>query len=600
MLRYLNHLLEHTLPLFSPPSSDQVNTTDLTPIPKKIIDELIPQSITLTKTTTPPSYSSCFVPKSIHHNGCVVWPIYQFTWTLSSTSSTTISPSSPPHIDTSAISNFTTSHFSLVSCARACLFTDLKIAHFWKILNSSIARVSKTDDDYDYPEDLPLVKINRFRSFRGIETAELSHRPGEDLLYSSMFCQLWKELRQYPDEKLRISYTHPMDDGQSRTFKIKFEGEGVDDYGGPYREIFQKLCEELQAQDPSNFFSSPSSLSSSSSSQSTESLLSGERVSHPCFLPILFPTKNWQTADDNCTERYKYIFHPSSTSSIRLDLFTFLGQFVGIALRSKITLDLPLASYIWKSILREPLTEKDIASYDLTSYHFIHYLSSLYQKLQIEQNCFDLTNYQIIFQEISEVLQDVRWCVEYSNGEIIDLIPNGRHCNVEMNDLESFLVAYVKCKLQECYEAIEAFRSGLLIVIPESSINILCWSELEQLVCGSRVIDVERLMANTEYDDDISPSDRHIQFFWEVLNEFSEEEKSLFLRFVWARPTLPPKDIEFPQKLKIQSAVGDDASLKPDQYLPKAHTCFFSVNLPRYSSKTVSQLTLFLYLTSVI
>jgi hypothetical protein len=33
--------------------------------------------------------------------------------------------------------------------------------------------------------------------------------------------------------------------------QVKFEGEGVDDYGGPYREIFQLICDELQMQDPS-------------------------------------------------------------------------------------------------------------------------------------------------------------------------------------------------------------------------------------------------------------------------------------------------------------------------------------------------------------
>ena len=32
-------------------------------------------------------------------------------------------------------------------------------------------------------------------------------------------------------------------------------------------------------------------------------------------------------------------------------------------------------------------------------------------------------------------------------------------------------------------------------------------------------------------------------------------------------------------------AVGDDVGANPDQYLPRAHTCFFSVNLPKYSSK---------------
>ena len=40
-----------------------------------------------------------------------------------------------------------------------------------------------------------------------------------------------------------------MDDGQERAFKVKFEGEGVDDYGGPYREIFSQVAAEVQAVD---------------------------------------------------------------------------------------------------------------------------------------------------------------------------------------------------------------------------------------------------------------------------------------------------------------------------------------------------------------
>jgi hypothetical protein len=47
------------------------------------------------------------------------------------------------------------------------------------------------------------------------------------------------------------------------------------------------------------------------------------------------------------------------------------------------------------------------------------------------------------------------------------------------------------------------------------------------------MIDVSRLKEYTEYDDDLSPDDDHIVYFWEILsNDFSEEEKSAFLRFI--------------------------------------------------------------------
>ena len=61
-----------------------------------------------------------------------------------------------------------------------------------------------------------------------------------------VFVQAFDELHFMEPSALRMAYTHPMDDGQERTFKVKFEGEGVDDYGGPYREVFAQFCSELQ------------------------------------------------------------------------------------------------------------------------------------------------------------------------------------------------------------------------------------------------------------------------------------------------------------------------------------------------------------------
>lgn len=38
---------------------------------------------------------------------------------------------------------------------------------------------------------------------------------------------------------------------------------------------------------------------------------------------------------------------------------------------------------------------------------------------------------------------------------------------------------------------------------------------------------------------------------------------------------------------KIQPAVGEAVRSVPDLYLPHAQTCFFSLSLPRYSSKRI-------------
>jgi hypothetical protein len=114
---------------------------------------------------------------------------------------------------------------------------------------------------------------------------------------------------------------------------------------------------------------------------------------------------------------------------------------------------------------------------------------------------------------------------------------------------------------------------------------MFAWYELELRVCGRAEIDIDLLKRNTEYDDDVSAEEPAIVWLWEVLEEFNHQQRCDFLRFVWARSHLPPTAAEFKQRFKIQSPVTDGARQTPDLYLPKAHTCFFSINLPRYSNK---------------
>jgi hypothetical protein len=50
--------------------------------------------------------------------------------------------------------------------------------------------------------------------------------------------QLHKEMKTWQNSSFRRSYLGKGHGGQRRGFKVKFLGEGVDDYGGPYRAVF--------------------------------------------------------------------------------------------------------------------------------------------------------------------------------------------------------------------------------------------------------------------------------------------------------------------------------------------------------------------------
>lgn len=517
----------------------------------------------------------------VRSDGHVTWPLVELEWNF---------PAAAQSVLSSAPSAPTTPQFKYT------LFNEVKLDHFWEIVLKSAIKAAKTEDDYDYPDDLPQVKLNRFKSFRAKEASEFLKIPGDDLLFSSLFCQLWAELRQHSQEKVRMIYAHSMDDGQSRAFKVKFESEGVDDYGGPYREIFQQICAELQAADPSS-----SGLGGSGIDNGSQKKKNTARTN--CFIPLLCPIANWsyegpiEPEPDNCEgfeHRYAYTLNPSCTSDVLMDLYKFLGQFIGMAIRSKITLEFSFPMVMWKSIVRDTLTQKDLIGFDADAYNFISSIGNSYESYCNPHDTEE--NKGVIREELLTMLQGVCWSCTRTDGEIVELIPNGKQLSVDIEDLPYFIQKYVECRLTESFVALEALRSGLMSVIPEAALSLLTGEELYLIVCGASTIDVERLKLNTEYDDDISPEDPHIIMFWEVLASFSEAEKSSYLRFVWARPTLPPNQMEFVQKMKIQSVGHDDSTVNVDNYLPKAHTCFFSLNLPKYSSKEVCSVLICLLL----
>lgn len=64
-------------------------------------------------------------------------------------------------------------------------------------------------------------------------------------------------------------------------------------------------------------------------------------------------------------------------------------------------------------------------------------------------------------------------------------------------------------------------------------------------VCGSPDIPLHLLKSVATYKG-VEPSAPLIQWFWEVMESFSNTERSLFLRFVWGRTRLPRTIADFP------------------------------------------------------
>ena len=137
-------------------------------------------------------------------------------------------------------------------------------------------------------------------------------------------------------------------------------------------------------------------------------------------------------------------------------------------------------------------------------------------------------------------------------------------------------------RLREMEVVATAIRRGLSTILPPLMINLIKWKDLETMVCGNPDLDVELLKSATEYSS-YSERDNVIRWFWEILTEFSQNDRKSYLRFTWGRNRLPLNRAGFKQRMKIAKMSCSGRS--PDLFLPVSHTCFFSIDIPQYSNK---------------
>ena len=153
---------------------------------------------------------------------------------------------------------------------------------------------------------------------------------------------------------------------------------------------------------------------------------------------------------------------------------------------------------------------------------------------------------------------------------------------VDENNYEEFLDLYLKTMTNQGYSQAKAVQEGLFEVIPEFMLKFLTPSDLEIKICGDQEFDIELLKSMTKYED-YSPSDPTIKYFWQFLEECSLEDKLNYLKFVWGRSRLP-KDAKGFGNQKHQICYVNAYSSGNQASLPVAHTCFFTLDLPRYDN----------------
>merc|ERR1719396_334584 len=132
---------------------------------------------------------------------------------------------------------------SVASRLRTCrgvFFTSVKRSLLDSIVNSTTTPTPLSHDEYELPREVRTVRVNRLKARRVMSSEDISLKRKY-----SVFAQLQHEMRGWSGAALRRGFVAKGHGGQKRAFKVKLIGEGVNDYSGPYREVFTDAMQEV-------------------------------------------------------------------------------------------------------------------------------------------------------------------------------------------------------------------------------------------------------------------------------------------------------------------------------------------------------------------
>ncbi|ODQ65142.1 HECT-domain-containing protein [Nadsonia fulvescens var. elongata DSM 6958] len=301
---------------------------------------------------------------------------------------------------------------------------------------------------------------------------------------------------------------------------IKFDGEEGLDYGGVSREYFFLL-------------------------------------SHEMFNPFygLFE----YSAHDNYTLQ---INPRSGINPEHLNYFKFIGRIVGLAVFHRRFLDAFFIGAFYKMMLNKRVFLDDMEGVDHDYHRNLNWM---------------------LDNDITDILELTFSVEEDQFGELVtlDLKPNGRNIDVTNENKQEYVELVTEWKIsRRIKEQFEAFITGFHELIPADLVNVFDERELELLIGGLSEIDIQDWKKHTDYRG-YSEKDQVIEWFWQCIESMDNEQKSRLLQFTTGTSRIPVngfKDLQGsdgPRRFTIEKA-GESTQL------PKSHTCFNRVDLPKY------------------
>ncbi|GJQ81715.1 hypothetical protein Trydic_g9156 [Trypoxylus dichotomus] len=258
----------------------------------------------------------------------------------------------------------------------------------------------------------------------------------------------------------------------------------------------------------------------------------------------------------------------SAVNPEHLSYFHFVGRVLGIAVFHNHQLEGGFTTPFYKQLLNKPITLQDIEGVDPELHRSLTWM--------LENN-------------IDGVL-DTTFSVENNSFGAIkvhELKPGGASFAVTEENKREYVKLYVNYRFMRGIEQqFLALQKGFTELIPPALLRPFDERELELVISGIATINIADWKANTRLKH-CTPETQVVQWFWQVVESYSEEMRARLLQFVTGSSRVPLQGFK-----ALQGSTGAAGprlftihcvDVSP-QNLPKAHTCFNRIDIPPYDS----------------
>ncbi|OHS94738.1 hypothetical protein TRFO_10883 [Tritrichomonas foetus] len=250
----------------------------------------------------------------------------------------------------------------------------------------------------------------------------------------------------------------------------------------------------------------------------------------------------------------EYVPDPRCT---KLDRFIYVGAFVALAFVTRLQQPYRFADLIWSFLAGKKITIEHIFTID--------------------------PSFKTTITAAKEGnIVDMKYTIKNIFGEDIELIPDGAMISVPKSEVPRYCTLAINFRVNEFNHQLKKMKEGFSIFLGDICSQMVTPEELKSYICGSVDIPIHELRQLIQTTN-ATPEEE--EMLYEVLEEFTVDERMLFIKFVTGKMSVPAPGASWNGSLNVEFVKLKPK--KPPYRLPLAATCSSTVSIPRYPTKEI-------------